>query len=404
MTRWSVLWLIGAALALPASGQNLLTNPTFTSGIEGWSTANTSWVSSDGNPTGSGPGAVEVVAPLINGGGYFTYQVVAVTPGTEYTISGWSFVADSADNPAAGAEPSIVWLKDQTVLSQSFFSPIQTRGQWVSSTQKATAPSGANQAKASFGVRGPVSGAGTPRARWDDVYFGTGQPATTSVDYFIPAAAYSPGQLGTFWTTDVSIYNPLAVPLKASATFFKGTGDNSSASPVALTDIAPGATLAVTNIVQMAGGSGTGAVRIRVTPGSPSERVLAVMNARTWTSGSGGTYGQGTVASRVSSATTRAASGIVQDADFRTNIGVFNPTSAAVQARVRVFDASGVVVYDQTWSLGAFGHRQESLSKLGINDLSGGTLVIDGPGVIGYVTPVDNTSGDAAYFEAQPLG
>jgi hypothetical protein len=403
MRRWSVLWLIGAALALPASAQNLLTNTAFTTGMTGWSSGNTTWVASDGNPTGSGPGSIEVVAPLFNSGGYFSYQKVAVTVGKEYTISGWTLVPDATDNQLQGAELCIAWLKNEVVLNYSWFPTIGTRGRWISSSQKATAPAGATHAQAMFGVRAPASGVGSPRARWDDVYFGAAPATSSSVDYFIPAAGYSQGALGTFWTTDVSIYNPLTVTMRPTATFFKGVGSNASAAAVALPDIAPGATLAVNNVVQRAGGTGTGAVRIRVNATNATGPVLAVITARTWTSGSGGTYGQGTVASRALSSASRAASGIVQSTKFRTNVGVFNPTSGTVQARVRILSANGAILYDQTWTLGAFGHRQESLSQLGITTLVSGTLLVEGTGLIAYITPVDNSTGDAAYFEAQPL-
>jgi len=68
MTRSLSALVLLAASAVPAAGQNLLTNPSFDTGIDGWTTANSSWVSDDGNPSGSGPGCVEVTAPLLNGG------------------------------------------------------------------------------------------------------------------------------------------------------------------------------------------------------------------------------------------------------------------------------------------------------------------------------------------------
>jgi hypothetical protein len=99
----------------------------------------------------------------------------------------------------------------------------------------------------------------------------------------------------------------------------------------------------------------------------------------------------------------RAVGGLTQDAAFRTNVGVFNSRGTAVQARVRIFSAQGTVVYDQTWSLGPYGQAHVGLPDLGITSIEGGTMRVDGLGVIAYATPVDNGSGDAAYLEAQPI-
>jgi len=51
------------------------------------------------------------------------------------------------------------------------------------------------------------------------------------------------------------------------------------------------------------------------------------------------------------SGSARAVAGLVQNAAFRTNVGMFNTTSSTVQARMRIFDAQGTVLYDQTSSL-----------------------------------------------------
>lgn len=187
------------------------------------------------------------------------------------------------------------------------------------------------------------------------------------------------------------------------ATFFTGAGDNSAAQPVSLGSLAPGATVSIAKVVHAAGGSGTGAVRLRFTAPAGSPSAAAVVTARTWTPWSGATVGQGATASPGASGSARAASGLVQNAAFRTNVGVFNATSNAIQVRARIFSAQGTTVYDQVWNLGPFGQYQVGLPNLGVTALDAGTLRVDGAGVIAYATPVDNSNGDAAYLEAQPI-
>jgi len=403
MTRWVLTPLLLVAVALPAFSQNLLTNATFDTGLNGWTTANTTWISDTGNPSGSGPGCVEVTAPVINGGVYATKQTVAVEEGITYEISGWAYVPDAVDNTAVGSEFVVNWFSGaEWVASRNFPTDI-TRGQWTRITGQATAPAGITSADVYFGVRGPVSGSGTPRARWDDVSFGPPQSGQLMADVFVLAAGYGQGKKGTFWTTDVSVFNPTAASLSIQATFFQGTGDNSGATPVSLGSIAAGATLSIPNIVHAAGGSGTGAVRLRFIAPAGATSAAAIVTARTWTPWLDASIGQGAAAISSASAIARAVGGLVENSAFRTNVGVFNAMGSTRQARVRIFNAVGTVLYDQIWTLGPYGQSQVSLPNLGINALEGGALRVDGAGVLAYVTPADNVSGDAAFLEAGPI-
>jgi len=191
--------------------------------------------------------------------------------------------------------------------------------------------------------------------------------------------------------------------LQVQATFFQGTGDNSAAQPVTFGFLAPAGTMSVTNIVHAAGGSGTGAVRLRFTAPSGAASPAAVVTARTWTPWAGASIGQGAAAISGTSGSSRAVSGLVQNAAFRTNVGTFNTTGSTVQVRMRIFDAQGTVLYDQSSSLGPYGQSQVALTTLGINALEAGAMRVDGLGVLAYATPADNVSGDAAFLEAKPV-
>jgi hypothetical protein len=399
-----VVALLALAAALPASGENLLSNTSFDSDVAGWTppTAVT-WIANDGNPNGSGPGCAEASTDQANGGLWGAWETVDVTAGTTYTVAGWTLVPSGGGNIADSGEYSVGWYAGATYLSTSFFSGVRVRDQWTYRTDRVTAPSGATQAQVEFGVRAPYPGSGLSRARWDDVYFGPPQTQAPTVDAFVLAAGYGPGKNGTFWTTDVSIYNPTSATLQIEGTFFTGPGDNSGAAAASLGSIAPGATISIPAIVQAAGGSGTGAVRLRFTAPSDAPGAAAVVTARTWTPFGGATLGQGATASAGPSGVTRAVTGLVQNAAFRTNVGVFNATGQTVNALVQIYDAAGTPLYVQTWTLGPFGQFQVGLPNLGINSLEGGTMRVAGPGIIAYATPVDNVNGDAAYLEARTI-
>ncbi len=110
-------WLGSYALiALTSAGlhaQNLLANPTFDSGASTWSNpfaiARVTWIGTDGNASGSGPGCLELGSRLNNGASVAADSPeIPVTPVTTYVLSGF------ARNPAtskggAGAQLWVEW-------------------------------------------------------------------------------------------------------------------------------------------------------------------------------------------------------------------------------------------------------------------------------------------------------
>ncbi len=386
--------------ASSVSGQNLLTNYSFTSDVSGWTpTGFVAWVGGAGNPSGSGPGCAELAPPLTNGALWGIYQTIPVVAGATYRISGWAFVPTGADNPAVGAEVAVSWLAGGTYVSTSFFATMTTRGQWIRISGDAVAPAGATAAQPQFGVRVPNGGTDVSRVRWDDVSFVVN---SQQAELYVPAAGNNAGRKETYWTTDLAIHNPMSVPLTVEGAYLNTAGDNSAAPFVALATVNPGATASLTNVVATIGYATSGTVRLRCS--ATAGPVQAVITAHTTTPGSaGGSYGQGAVAETPPSGSRFAVSGLVQGAAFRTNVGVVNTTAAQATVRIRVLAADGSTVADVSWVMGPYGWRQVALTDLGVSSLDGGTLLVDGAGVIGYATPVDQTTGDSVYLRAQPL-
>ncbi len=395
--------LVPAAALLAVSsvsGQNLLTNYSFTSDVSGWTpTGFVAWVGSAGNPSGSGPGCAELSPPLTNGALWGIYQTIPVTAGVTYTTSGWAFVPTGADNPAVGAEVAVSWFAGGTFVSTSYLATMTTRGQWVRVSGDAVAPAGATAAQPIFGVRLPIGGTDASRVRWDDVSFVVN---SQQAEFYVPAAGNNAGRKGTYWTTDLSVHNPMAVPLTVEGAYLNTAGDNSAAPFVTLATVNAGATAALANVVATIGYATSGTVRLRCS--ASSGPVQAVITAHTTTPGSaGGSYGQGAVAETPPSGSRFAVSGLVQGAAFRTNVGVVNTTAVQATVRIRVLAADGSTAADVSWVIGPYGWRQVALPDLGVGSLDGGTLLVDGGGFIGYATPVDQTTGDSVYLYAQPL-
>ncbi len=396
----SVIPLVVLITTSSVCGQNLLTNYSFTSDVSGWTpTMFVAWVAGAGYPGGSGPGCAELSPPLANGALWGIYQTVPVTAGATYRVSGWAFVPTGADNIAEGAEVAVQWNSNTGALSTSFFATVKTRGDWVQVSGEAVAPAGATAALPIFGVRVPNGGIGTPRVRWDDVSFVVD---AQEAELYVPAAGNNAGKKGTYWTTDLSVHNPMAIPLSVSGAYLNSAGDNSAAPFVTLATVSPGATVSLANVVATIGYAASGTVRLRCS--ATSGPVQAIVTAHTTTPGSsGGSFGQGAVAQPAPSGSRFAVSGLVQGAAFRTNVGVVNTTAAQATVRVRVLAGDGSTVAAATWTIGPYGWRQVALTDLGVSTLDRGTLAVDGAGILAYATPVDQTTGDSMYLPAQPL-
>lgn len=163
---------------------------------------------------------------------------------------------------------------------------------------------------------------------------------------YIPAAGVTPGSNGTFWRTDVRIFNPSATQDIAVTLHFLPQGMDGRNIPGRMFNIGKRETLVLENVVATLAPHLTnalGAIRIDSDNGTSHEFIAS---SRTYT-GTGvvtrpGTYGQFVPALGVED-TTRSA--VVLHAasreDVRTNLGVMNPTMEAVTVRFTLLGVDG---------------------------------------------------------------
>ncbi len=227
----------------------------------------------------------------------------------------------------------------------------------------------------------------------------------------IPAVANLPGLAGTFWQSDVTIFNPGENQISVRLLLFPEIRDGGPVfDPVTSDSISIPAMgqLTVSNVVQSLFGmiNTKGALSVISEDGSP-----VAIGSRTYTFGlDGGTYGQEVFGVLVSD---RAwAAGAKNDSLFRTNVGVYLPVGpvqgSTVDFEVIVRDPEGAEIGRGTMEFPAAGVQQKNLSFVGADQLFDGSveIVCSDPSYFwyGYLSRVDQISGDAVYRPLRGTG
>lgn len=217
-------------------------------------------------------------------------------------------------------------------------------------------------------------------------------PAPVGKSLTIPAVGRAPGANGTFWRSDVTLFNPngdaMNVTLRYNGT--NKTLNLPSRDTVVLADI----------LSEYGATSGNGALFL-----SWSASTGPVVTSRTYTSvETGGTYGQSIDPIAVLGPTSYVP-GLRNDASFRSNIGFVNGGPDAETFTVIVLSSAGTELARNTVTLPAREQRQYSVSALFPNvNSSSFTLAIQGDAdaqLFAYGSMVDNASGDPVFFAGQ---
>ncbi|HXH40362.1 MAG TPA: hypothetical protein VNN08_17160 [Thermoanaerobaculia bacterium] len=232
--------------------------------------------------------------------------------------------------------------------------------------------------------------------------------------YVIPASANQPGNFGTRWLTQFSVFNPqLGYPLTISVTFLPTGGGVGSERTFT---VPANGTVLSDNILDDLFGmkSASGALLVATFPEDnptvPND-VLArsfLVTTSTYNNARSGTYGQtipGVWAGLQdfnSDGISSVAHGIrnVARLGWRTNVGAVNLGRSNITLRVNVYGADGgTVLKDATLDIPALGHRQASLPA----EVDGGSVefFVDDPSnqavVFPYSSTIDPLSGDPTY-------
>lgn len=229
---------------------------------------------------------------------------------------------------------------------------------------------------------------------------------------YVPAVANGAGKLGSYWTTDVWIYQQGASQVQL---WFNPAGHDNTGNLSVVLPLDAAVTVIHDVVGSVFGTQGIGSLHYLAD--GPVEVVT-----RTWTPAQegSGTYGQtipGIPLANASVTGTGQAGAlrmlVNQSAGFRANLGLANVSPNPITVTVQIFTADGQAapgnssftvalqpfdmtqVNDVLTRLDA-GSRQGLIIRAGITDGQGG--------LVGYLSQVDDTTNDASYQEAFVFG
>jgi hypothetical protein len=216
--------------------------------------------------------------------------------------------------------------------------------------------------------------------------------------YMIPGAAHLPGDMGSFWQTDVFITNPHAHKTIVVTIKFLRELTNNTGAQVRNYTIDPGKVLVLDDVVWNVFGLTTkGALYVW------SDSVF-MATARTYT-GQPGTYGQ-TIPGQdyvQYGEETAFTTGVRNAGNYRSNIGVVNWSSAALTVVAEVYDSSGTFLGSRTFTLQPWSNEQTSASNVAGQFAAGYikwrcTTTASLPAWIAYASVADNVTNDAVFL------
>ena len=167
---------------------------------------------------------------------------------------------------------------------------------------------------------------------------------------YVPGVIHSQNTVsGTFFKTDVWLQNPGDTSLTVMATYLPSGQDNSAATGLPVV-IPPHGQRYLQDIVRtLFGTSGAGALRLEAPAAfrATSRTYNVPPNAA-----EAGTFGLSIPAQSVGESRGRATlTGLAQNADSRSNIGIMNPQPFAVDILIEVFSANGSLLGSRTVTL-----------------------------------------------------
>ncbi len=222
----------------------------------------------------------------------------------------------------------------------------------------------------------------------------------------IPAVAHTLGLAGTFFQTDVRMFNPLDVPLDTELVLVTDEGPEQRVNAT----VEPRQILALDDVVLATFGrdSTTGALRIH----GPAWSGL-VVTSRTYSTSDSGTLGQFVAAqpwrNGAGSGTPfyddgpRTLLHLAKSEDFRSNVGFVELLGLDAEIALEMFDQNGALIGSGTVVLAANSHRQitDIFDFLGAPAQDNARLTVtltNHARVFSYASVVDNRSGDPMFL------
>ncbi|HVT04742.1 MAG TPA: PKD domain-containing protein [Thermoanaerobaculia bacterium] len=238
----------------------------------------------------------------------------------------------------------------------------------------------------------------------DPVYVQAAAPKSSG-ELFIPAVGRVAGANGTYWRSDVTLYNPNSAPLTLTLGFL-ASGRSNTQPQLRTLVVAAGRTVTLTDLLSWIGaGDGTGALQITWTGAANGP----ITTSRTYTTrvSDNGTFGQSIDATQkfVSNA---FVTGLRSDSTYRTNVGFVNSGYATIGVTVTLVNVWGQTLGTGFVSVPARSQSQSSLASIfpGVNVSGIGSLTVQaqtdsGPTMFVYGSVVDNISGDPIFIAGE---
>jgi len=227
-------------------------------------------------------------------------------------------------------------------------------------------------------------------------------PGGASSPMILPAVGRVPGVGGTYWRSDVTIYNPGSSPLALGVRFLAAGSDDRNAASQSIF-VGAGQTVVLADVLQRFNiTTGNGALEL-----SWSNGVSPIVTSRTYTPATtGGTYGQ-SIDPIAAFGSDMYVTGLRSDNSFRSNVGFVNDSDQPIAVSLTLFASSGTPVANGLITLAPRSQAQSALSSI-FSDVAIATLGSvtvqahsDSGAMFAYGSMVDNTSGDPVFFAGQ---
>jgi hypothetical protein len=224
----------------------------------------------------------------------------------------------------------------------------------------------------------------------------------------IPVAGHVTNGIGQTFISDVRVFNPsFDTPTTALVEFFPAsTSANTNASASMAVNLPARGTAVLNDVAGTTGLNVTGVGALRI---SSAANIIAT--SRIYVNTNNGSFGQFVPAFSRSNALRRGVIPQVSNTPaatgFRANLGLFNPNPSQITVRLEARDATGTVVASNLIALPGLSQQQNAIGILfpGVDVSNSANLTISfdaSAGIFGYVSEVDNTSGDSFLISAQP--
>lgn len=223
----------------------------------------------------------------------------------------------------------------------------------------------------------------------------------------VSVATYGGGVGGTAWRTELNLFNAGTQGANVSLLYIPTAGGNVVSRSVFLSPRQSKTYAnALVDVFDIA--SGAGALGIEASSAGTSADLR--VSSRTYTIGLAGTYGQSVPDVQPEGLEkTLYITGIAANASFRTNVGLVNRATAAMNATLTLFSRTGAVLSTKNISIPANTFQQAPLASF-FPEVGGAshdalTMRIAAAAsdtISGYASVVDNLTQDPVYIQARP--